>query len=120
MWDKVNENLDNKNSVAPEWASVEQKDNFGDAKKEAEEAQAQEEVKESSDALKGSLVASATATQEAKSDSYVAQQETQATIDLQTYEWYTKVLKGLITEIKELKKIANKNKKRVNKSNKLL
>jgi len=116
MWDEVNENLDNKNSVAPEWASVEQKDNFDDAKKEAEEAQAQAEVKESSDTLHENIVDSATATQEAKSDSYVAQQETQATIDLQTYEWYTKALQGLITEIKELKKIANKNKKRVNKS----
>ena len=103
MWNNENENLDNKNSAVPAWgidtnnSHTEQKDNFDEAKKEAEKTQA--ETKEWSEALQGSVVDTATAKQESKSNTYIAKQETQATIDLETYKWYTEVLTQLIYEI---------------------
>ena len=103
MWNNENENLDNKNSAVPAWgidtnnSHTEQKDNFDEAKKEAEKTQA--ETKEWSEALQGSVVDAATAKQESKSNTYIAKQETQSTIDLETYKWYTEVLTQLIYEI---------------------
>ena len=103
MSNNENESLDNKNSIVPTWSidtkdsPAEQNDNFDKAKKEVDKAQA--EAKESGEALQGIVVDSATIKLDAKSSTYINQQETQATIDLETYNWYTEVLTQLIYEI---------------------
>lgn len=104
MTNNGNDNSENKNTIASTWGidtknlhTVEQKDNFDKAEKEANKVQA--EAQEWKKALEENLVNSATTKQESKTNTYIAKQETQTAIDLKTYQWYTEVLSQLIFEI---------------------
>ena len=81
-----------------------------DKKKEADNAK--EQAQEWQNIIKQAVVSNALAWAEWKSDRAVLQAETQATIDLETYEWYIKVLDQLLKDMDAQRKTIAKNKKR--------
>lgn len=100
-----NNNLENKDQGASTQDSINNNksingnvDNFDEWKKE-EVDNTQKETAESTESVKQNVVDSATTTLDWKTNARILHTETQASLDLKTYEWYTKALSQLIFEI---------------------
>ena len=100
-----NNNLENKDqgtstqdSVVNNESTNGKVDNFDEWKKE-EVDKAQKQTAESTESVRQNVVDSATTALNWKTNTRVLHTETQASLDLKTYEWYTAVLSQLIFEI---------------------